>query len=207
LTADSHCRGRRIFESGAEVGITMISFKQKSQTIENAITGDTYLLQAIDALQPTEDHIEKVTSICNEPELYRWLYREMFDGQPYPSDSAVDWISWGMEGWRDGSHFIFVVLDSSGEVAAACDIKSSDPSHAEIGYWMGKEHKGIMTNAVLAMLDLAEQAGFEGFYAEVHPENERSQAVLQRTGFMLSKDKPQKSGHLVYNRPSKSASA
>ncbi len=178
----------------------MISFPQKSQMIENAISGKSYSLQAIDSIQASDVHVGKVASICNEPEVYEWLYSEMFEGKPYPPKSAVGWMAWGTEGWENGTHFVFVVLDSSGEIAAACDIKSSDPGHAEIGYWVGKDHRGIMTNAVTAMLGLAEQAGLEGFYAEVHLENVRSQAVLNRAGFKMSADKANKSNHLVYKK-------
>ena len=168
--------------------------------IENALTGEHYQLQAIDSIEPSKVHIGRITEICNEPEMYRWLYRDMFEGQPYPPDSAHDWIAWGTEGWEKGTHFVFVVVDRDGEIAAACDIKDADPDHAEIGYWVAKDHRGIMTNAVLAMLDLAGRAGFRRFFAEVHPENERSQAVLQRTGFLLSEDEAQTPGHLVYKK-------
>jgi len=178
----------------------MISFQQKAQTVENAITGESYSLQAIDSIQPTEAHIQRVTAICNEPEIYQWLYREMFDGKPYPSDSAISWISWGAKGWKDGAYFVFVVLDCTGAITAACDIKGSDMNHAEIGYWASAQHRGIMTNAVTAMLVLAEQAGFRSFFAEVFSENKRSQAVLNRVGFQLSEDKAQKTGQVVFKK-------
>lgn len=182
----------------------MVSFPRKTQTIKNALTGELYSLHPIDSIQPTESHIEKVTSICNEPEIYQWLYSEMFDGQPYPSESAVEWISWGAEGWQNGTHFVFVVLDSTGVIVAACDIKDTDPERAEIGYWASVGHRGIMTNAVKAMLDLAEQAGFRGFFAEVLPKNLRSQAVLNRSGFALTEDNAQKAGLTVYRRNKRS---
>lgn len=178
----------------------MISFQQKTIAIENALSGALYSLQAIDSIQPSESHVENVTEICNEPEIYRWLYREMFDGKPYPSDSAAEWISWGAEGWQNGTHFVFVILDGTGGIVASCDIKDADPDRAEIGYWASVSHRGVMTNAVVAMLELAEEAGFRGFSAEVLPENLRSQAVLRRTGFELSDEAAQKTGLIVYHR-------
>lgn len=182
----------------------MISFHRKAQTIENALTGELYSLQAIDSIQPAKAHIDKITSICNEPEVYRWLYSEMFDGDSYPPESAVEWVSWGTDGWNKDAHFVFVVLDSAGTIAAACDIKSSNPDGSEIGYWASVKHRGVMTNAVAAMLELAEAAGFREFFAEVLSKNVRSQAVLNRLGFLLSEDKAGKPDKIVYRRRIKS---
>ncbi len=176
----------------------MISFPQTAKAIKNALTGEVYSLQAMDSLQATPAHVGRVTEICNEPEIYQWLYREMFDGEPYPPDSAVEWISWGIEGWENSTHFVFVILDGDGAIVAACDIKSSDLDRAEIGYWASSHHRGIMTNAVKAVLDMAGQAGFRSFCAEALPENTRSQAVLKRTGFMLCEDERKQSSHLYF---------
>ena len=178
----------------------MISFLQKTKAIKNILTQEVYSLQSIDSIQPAEDRVKQVSSICNEPEVYRWLYRDMFGGDPYPSSAAVEWISWGAEGWQNGTHFVFIVLDGAGEIVAACDIKNTDLDRAEIGYWASVHHRGIMTNAVAAMIEMGEESGFRGFSAEVLPENIRSQAVLVRTGFELSEDAAQKSGLLVYRR-------
>lgn len=180
----------------------MISFQQKTKTIKNAVTGDAYTLQAMDMLKPTENHIERVTQCCNEADVYRWLFREMCDGKPYPRESAADWFESGKGGWQNGTRFGFCVLDSEGQIAAGCDIKSSDPDHAEIGYWSSIQHRGIMTNAVTAMLELAEDVGFRKFYAEVYFGNVRSEAVLKRAGFSLV-GQDEKEGLLSYRREPK----
>lgn len=178
----------------------MASFSRKSQSVENELTGELYSLQAIDSVQPERGRIEEITSICNEPEIYRWLYRDMFDGSPYPPESAYEWIEWGAEGWETGTHFVFVVLDRKGGIAAACDIKSPNLDIAEIGYWASVKHRGIMTNAVAAMLEMAEEAGFQELCAKVLSNNVRSQAVLHRLGFQLSEDQAGNRDKLIYRR-------
>jgi len=51
---------------------------------------------------------------------------------------------------------------------------------------------------------LAEAAGFREFFAEVLSKNVRSQAVLNRLGFLLSEDKAGKPDKIVYRRRIKS---
>ena len=156
------------------------------------------MLQSVDSVAGTADNLDRITAICNEEQVYSWLFRGMFSGQPYPRTSAEEWLSWGSDGWKHGSHFVFAVLDSGGDVAAACDIKDTNLGCAEIGYWSSAAHRGIMTNAVQAMIDLAVEAGFCGFFAEVHGENVRSQGVLLRSGLTLSDMAPRKPAHLIY---------
>ncbi len=173
-------------------------FARKSKAIQNALTQEPYLLQSVDLLDPTSEHIDRIAAICNEPQVYSWLFQGLFSGLPYPRTSAQEWLSWGTEGWLHGTHFVFAVLDSSGYVAAACDIKDTNVDGAEIGYWASNNHRGIMTNAIRAMLDLASEAGFRGFFASVHEENSPSQGVLLRVGFVPSGNHPQKPDHRIY---------
>ncbi len=156
------------------------------------------MLQSVDSVDRTAEQLDRITSICNEDQVYSQLFQGMFSGLPYPRTSAEEWLSWGADGWESGSHFVFAVLDSSGHVAAACDIKDANPDGAEIGYWSSASHKGIMTNAVRAMMDLARGAGFQGFFAEVHQENLRSQGVLVRSGFGPSDMTARRPAHLLY---------
>ncbi len=177
-----------------------MQFPHKSKVVHHALTGAPYQLQPVDAVEATPQQLSQITAICNEYRVYSWLFKDRFSGQPYPSSSAADWLSWGIQGWHDGSHFVFVVLDHSGLVVAACDIKDANPDLAEIGYWSSIHHRGIMTNAVRAMVELGKEAGFRRFFAEAHRENVRSQAVLKRTGFVLSDLSPRKPEHLIYLR-------
>lgn len=136
-----------------------------------------------DLVPPTPDRLAEIVAICNEPEVYSWLFREALCGLAYPVEKANEWLQWASDGWRTNTHFCFAVTDDSGAIAAACDIKSNDPDAAEIGYWASGLHRGITTNAVDAMSQAARQAGFRSLMARTQHGNRRSQAVLCRVGF------------------------
>lgn len=179
-----------------------MDFTSKSALILNALTAQPYRLQSVDSLLVTAEQLDRITTICNEEQIYSWLFRDMFSGRPYPRSAAADWINWGCEGWKNRTHFVFAVMDSSDHVVAACDIKDPNLDAAEIGYWCSIHHRGIMTNAILAMMTLAEQAGFRGFSAQVHSDNIPSQQVLLRAGFVPGEINPSKLTHRIYRRAS-----
>ena len=175
----------------------MIEFKRKQGAIRNALNRNDYSLVAMDLIEPSDAVIAQVTSICNERLVYDWLFREMLSGQPYPPSKAKEWIARGRDGWKQNTHFVFAVVDQKGGIAAACDIKSADASWAEVGYWSSSEHCGVMTNAVVELIELARDAGFEYLFAETRKGNTRSQAVLHRSGFELSERKPTRGDHHI----------
>ena len=147
------------------------------------LNGRTYHLVSCDQIAPTPEHLQRITRIANEPAIYDLLFKDRLQGQPYPVEKAVEWLTWSTQGWRDGTHFSFAVTDESGAVAAACDIKSADPDGGEIGYWSSLHHTGVMTSAVQLMCAEAKRAGFRTLTARIHKGNVRSRAVLRRVGF------------------------
>lgn len=161
----------------------MIAFPEKiGVPIVNHLTGHRYDLVPAADLEPDTATLARIVAICNEPEIYRWLFREPLEGRPYLEEKARAWIEWAKAGWHGKTHFVFAVLDANKAVAAACDIKSNDPS-SEIGYWASREHRGVMTNAVAAMCTIAAEAGFIELFARTKKGNVQSQAVLERVGF------------------------
>jgi RimJ/RimL family protein N-acetyltransferase len=169
-------------------------------SLSNAITGAQYLLQPLWKLEASSKNLEAIATICNEALVYQWCFRELCKGSPYPRDLAVDWLRWGTAGWADSTHFVYVVTDADGAVAAACDIKSSNLERAEIGYWSSAHHRGIMTNAVRSVIQLADAAGFKVLFADIHPENRRSLAVIQRCDFTRVDRQPTIVGHTPFER-------
>lgn len=150
--------------------------------VVNHLTGRTcFLVQASDLISDPLS-VSQVASICNESDVYEWLFREPFTGRPYDEAKALEWLQWSRDGWLSGRHFVFAVVDDARWVNAACDIKSNEPV-AEIGYWASRQHRGVMTNAVKAMCGLAKEAGFRKLCARTKEKNLRSQAVLERSGF------------------------
>jgi len=163
----------------------MITFPQHlSIPIRNHKTGAPYTVVRADAVSPTEDRISEVVAMSNEPEIYKWLFRKLLEGKPYPPEKAVAWFGMIAEDWRSGNHFRFFVLDEAGSICAACGIKSSDPDGAEIGYMSSAHHAGIMTNALVAISNAAREAGFRSLAGSVLRGNVRSRAVMERAGFV-----------------------
>jgi len=176
----------------------MISFAKCRTAVKNHLTGKLHQLVPVSDLSASSPQIDRIVSICNEPRLFRTLFSDKFPDGEYPRTSADDWISCAQSGWLDGSHFVFATVDDQGLVIAVCDIKSADIRNAEIGYWASSHHRGVMTNSVSAMLDLAKQAGFLDFFADVLEWNDCSQRVLERVGFSLSPLAAGKPGQIQY---------
>ena len=150
--------------------------------ITNHLTGHTYRLVNAGGLEPTDSTLRGITAICNEPAIYDWLFRPSLEGKPYPEQKAREFLAWSKAGWDTRTHFVFAVIDGQGEIAAACDLKSIAPV-PEMGYWASHHHRGIMTNAVRAVIAFASAAGFTALYARTKIGNTQSQSVLLRAGF------------------------
>lgn len=178
----------------------MKSHLDQEVPLENVITGANYLLQPLYKLDDSQNNLKDITTICNEKLVHEWCFRGLCEGAPYPQKMAADWIRWGTEGWEESTHFVYVVTNANGVVAAACDIKSADLERAEIGYWSSANHRGIMTNAVRAVVDLADNAGFRVLFADIHPDNRRSLAVIRRCGFLQVDREPTIHGHTPFDR-------
>ena len=126
--------------------------------------------------------IQSIIDVCNEPLVYS-LFQERLNGAPYTHHDALDFYNWGIRGWKNNTHFLFIATDKKGRATAACDIKSANVNAAEIGYWSSAHHRGSTTNAVNLMIQAGFQAGFQCLYALVRPENTASARVLIRVGF------------------------
>lgn len=156
------------------------------QRVENIRSRETSTLVRADAVEGTAERLLEVTRACNEPGVYEWLFRERLGGEPYPPEDAAQFFEWAHEGWRNGTHFVFLLLSPKGEIVGALDLKSANLKEAEVGYWLSQSHSGVMTNAVLTLAGLARAAGYQKLFARVRPANDRSAAVLRRAGFALS---------------------
>ncbi len=167
--------------------------------ITNSLSGDQYRLVPLHEISPTKERLQEVQAICNEPLIYQWCFKDLCKGKPYPEKLALDWFQWAKSGWEEDSHYVYAVLNPNEKIAAACDIKSSNREHAEVGYWARSSHRGIMTNAVSALIELAKDADFINLFADIHPENQKSLAVIKRCGF-IETDRPSTyEGHISHD--------
>lgn len=162
----------------------MIAFPSSIRIpITNHLTGETCFVVRGDEISQTNERLSEIVSICNEPEVYRWLFSRILVAQPYTKEKAIEWLAWSEEGWRAKTHFCFITLDAQESIVAACDIKSSDVIGAEVGYWASSAHMGVMTNTVAAVIHEAARAGFRSLMARAQHANARSKGVMSRVGF------------------------
>ncbi|MHB0996601.1 MAG: GNAT family N-acetyltransferase [Elusimicrobiales bacterium] len=168
------------------------AFREEGFT--NRKTGRPYRLVRADAVAPGPERIEQVRAICNEEPVYEILFSHIFGGKPYTAESAAGFLDWAAKGWRERTHFIFLILDEAGRICGNVDVKSPDLEGAEIGYWAAAAHAGIITPALGAVCAVARAAGYKSFFAYVVPHNGRSIQVLTANGFALDKEGVQYKG-------------
>ncbi len=152
--------------------------------LTHPLSGKIYTLARADALEGTPDEVADLIAACNEPLIYDWLFRERLEGQPYTGVQAASFFNWTRSGWQSGTHFVFALASPCGRLVGLLDIKSADPTAAEVGYWLSSKHRGLMGAALEALETLARNAGCRSLYARIRPGNGRSQAVVQRAGWV-----------------------
>lgn len=153
------------------------------RTIDNYLSHASYSLMPLDARFARATAASEIALICNEELIYGFLFARSLDGRRYSEQNAEGFMSWAREGWSKASYFVFLLLAPDGKVAGAIDIKSTNVASAEIGYWLSRQHSGVMTNAVRALVEIAAEAGYQRLHAWVQDSNARSIAVLERAGF------------------------
>jgi RimJ/RimL family protein N-acetyltransferase len=149
----------------------------------------------------TDEQIGNLVSVCNQPLIYDVLFRKALGDAPYDAEHARGFLTWARAGWESNSHFVFLLVDPSGLVAGALDIKSADRNGAEIGYWCSSEHRGLMVNSVRELLEFARRHGFACLWARVDPLNAGSKRVLELNGFHVVGECPDHPNRIRYERP------
>jgi len=147
--------------------------------------GDEYTMESVDdRFLLSDSDVRTIARICNEPLVYRFLFRDRIGGRPYTGQDARDFIDWARSGWSSGQQMVFLLRDPHGEIGAAIDIGPLDESRdALIGYWASSFHRGLMTNTVERLAELSVNAGYSKLVALAEAENVRSISILKRAGF------------------------
>lgn len=132
-----------------------------------------------------EQDIEQITKVCNEELIYKICFKDKFlhHHKTYSIDDAKNFIKYAKEGWKNNDIFTFIIRNPMNQIVGALDIKSSNLLTSEIGYWLSCNATGVMTNAVLILLNIAKESGYKSLYALTILNNTKSQNVLLRTGF------------------------
>jgi len=153
--------------------------------VERHDTGETYRMVSIDAgYEASDEDIASIVSICNEPLVYRFLFRDKLEGRAYSEQDVRDFVAWARGGWLSGEHLVFLIRAPDDVIAACIDVGVLDESGRGFsGYWSSDLHRGVMTNAMECLATLSKDVGYRTLYTFVEEENLRSLAVLKRAGF------------------------
>lgn len=111
--------------------------------------------------------------------------------QPYGLADALQFVEeFVPNGWATGSELTWVLRLPTGQVIGSIGISVS---REEIGYWLGKDHRGhgYMTEAVRAVLDWWFARGARRVVWKCLQGNAPSVAVARTAGFKYQESAPQ----------------
>ncbi len=145
-------------------------------------TSKEYLLKPISLIHESPDRFREICESCSQDQIYKWLFTKRFP-EGYGLENAKEFFLWAQDGWKYGTHFVYLLTTQAGEIVGSIDIRSNKDL-AESGYWVNSNHAGLATNALSKVAQLASNAGYKTLFAQVESKNTRSIKVLERNGFI-----------------------
>jgi RimJ/RimL family protein N-acetyltransferase len=145
----------------------------------------TGLTDGVVTLRPPVDaNIPALVEACSDPEIQRYTLVP----EDYGEEDARDYIERSDRGRAAGTEFLLLVLDADGgSLLGSVGIHGLDSRRCGwVGYWVAAQARGrgAATRALRLLCDWAFEAlGVARIEAQVEPENESSQRVLERIGF------------------------
>lgn len=111
-----------------------------------------------------------------------------FVPSPYPDDGATQWYK-HIETLVEGGVSKVYVIEHQGDFAGIISLNkfSLKERRANIDYWVQADRhgKGVASNAVTKVIELATKLGIENYYSGCLERNIGSQKVLLNSGFTL----------------------
>ncbi len=156
------------------------------KTFTHKTNGKSYEIIRADQAYIKQEHLQRITEICNEPDILRMVQLEHPGEKSFRLNDAKTMISNARADWKASRRFMFIILEPGGIPTGVIEIKSSDLSSAEIGYWNSKRNPGLITAALKYVLEAARLAGFQNFYAETESQNLPSIRILENNNFIKS---------------------
>ncbi len=156
-----------------------------SRAVQRYSSNEVYFLQSLDvSLQISSGDLATIVERCNEPLIYKYLFKDSLDGRPYTIEDARIFIRWANLGWKEHRYFVFFIKDPGGKIAGCVEISSAILTESAIGYWITSTVSGVMTNMLSCLVDIAKEAGYRKLFALVEPDNTRSSRLLERVQFI-----------------------
>ena len=132
----------------------------------------------------TEDG-ERLTELLQDPEIHRWTSSIPY---PYTLDHAREFLELLDKDRATGASFVWAITDlQDGSVLGAMglhDVKP-DSGNAELGYWLGKDYRGLgyATEAARRVISWCFEVGeFHRIQASYFPGNQASEGVMRNIG-------------------------
>jgi RimJ/RimL family protein N-acetyltransferase len=103
---------------------------------------------------------------------------------PYSEEMAVDWI----QSLQAGEEGVAFAIDRSGALIGCVGYRATERTHAEMGYWIGRQHwgKGFATEASRALIEIAKALKLPRLEASHFLDNPASGRVLEKLGFVAT---------------------
>lgn len=101
----------------------------------------------------------------------------------YHPRNAEDFLELCRKQWASKTAFPYVLLSPKNEFAGVIDLKSAEPQLTEVGYWADPEHRGVMSNALDTLMELAREAGYLRLCLYISDDNPASLGVARRCDF------------------------
>lgn len=154
--------------------------------IKNHLTKKSYFIKDLADDNQYQELIPKIVKVCNEPKIFKRLFARKFtEGDKYTPINALKFLVYGYDGWKDDARFLFGIFSEDGEMVGALELRSNKPEACEIGYWASENHRGFMSNALIAISKFAKEQGYQKLFLLVAPDNIASQKVAKNAGYLL----------------------
>ena len=124
--------------------------------------------------------VDEVVRMSNEPEVARWTR------VPEPNTPAD--VRAFFAAAAGGAQVAVAARDTGALLGSAGVVRAApDEGRAEIGYWIGAEHRGrgVAARAVALLSDWAFTQGFTRLELHIDPENAASRRVAEKAGYTL----------------------
>ena len=155
------------------------------RAVQRYSNSEVYFLQSLDdSLKISSWDLSTIVKSCNEPLIYKYLFKDSLNGEPYTIEDARNFIRWANLGWKERRYFVFLIKNPGGKIVGCIELSSAILTESAIGYWMTSTVSGVMTNVLGCLIDIAKEAGYRKLSARVEPDNVRSSRLLERLDFI-----------------------
>ena len=136
------------------------------------------------SLHPVTRHdAPQFATLCNDETIARNTARI---AHPYSLEDAITFATHLEKAGKEGKEFAFAIR-LNGAMIGCCGANKNAPDTAEIGYWVGADHRGIgiASEAAIAITQFALKGlGVKTVTAGYFDDNPASGRVLEKVGFV-----------------------